>query len=273
MGDTRATDSLLRGIETAKSGNKLLARLHLLQAVELAPRDPNCWLWLAWVAESPSSAMHSLQRVLDEHPNHELAQLGMKWASAMADYEYQDVTELPTAETKSDDTAETDPCLERESAESESLDVEPSDTETWEVDSEEDGSDLEPLSVIDTQEDELEDRFEFSADQGDQEEIHQLETECSADTNAPEPEPQIAQANNECDENSPVVLGQDGDDQVEVFEDKSLEDQDEKSSTNWFTEDESVETESYREEPRFAVDEDWQDKQPQTDEAPVTESE
>ena len=90
MGDTRAIDSLERGIETAKSGNKLLARLHLLQAVELAPRDPNCWLWLAWVAESPASAIHSLQRVLDDDPDHELAQLGMQWAKAMANYEYQD---------------------------------------------------------------------------------------------------------------------------------------------------------------------------------------
>lgn len=87
MGDTRANDSLERGIETAKAGNKLLARLHLLQAVELAPRDPNCWLWLAWVAESPASAIHSLQRVLDEHPRHELALLGLRWAKAMAEFD------------------------------------------------------------------------------------------------------------------------------------------------------------------------------------------
>ena len=90
MSDNRASDSLLRGIETAKAGNKLLARLHLLQAVELAPRDPNCWLWLAWVSESPASAIHSLEKVLEEDPNHELAQIGMHWALGMADYEYQD---------------------------------------------------------------------------------------------------------------------------------------------------------------------------------------
>ncbi len=94
MGDTRAIDSLKRGIETAKSGNKLLARLHLLQAVELAPNDPNCWLWLAWVAESPASAIHSLQRVLDVDPDHELAQLGMQWAKAMADFDYQASSEF-----------------------------------------------------------------------------------------------------------------------------------------------------------------------------------
>jgi twitching motility two-component system response regulator PilG len=94
MSDTRASDSLRRGIETAKAGNKLLARLHLLQAVELAPSDPNCWLWLAWVAESPASAKHSLERLLEEYPNHELAQLGLRWANAMADYQYQDDTSL-----------------------------------------------------------------------------------------------------------------------------------------------------------------------------------
>ncbi len=104
MGDTHAIDSLERGIETAKSGNKLLARLHLLQAVELAPRDPNCWLWLAWVAESPASAIHSLQRVLDENPDHELALLGMQWAKAMADFELGDY-EVQTGEP---DTAEPD---------------------------------------------------------------------------------------------------------------------------------------------------------------------
>ncbi len=90
MSDARAADSLNRGIETAKAGNKLLARLHLLQAVELAPCDPNCWLWLAWVAESPASAIHSLQRVLDEYPQHELAQIGMRWATAMAEFEIQE---------------------------------------------------------------------------------------------------------------------------------------------------------------------------------------
>ncbi len=94
MGDTRGTDSLERGIETAKAGNKLLARLHLLQAVELAPRDPNCWLWLAWVAESPASAMHSLERVLDEDPRHELALLGMRWAKAMAEFELHAVSSV-----------------------------------------------------------------------------------------------------------------------------------------------------------------------------------
>lgn len=87
MSDTRGIESLERGIETAKAGNKLLARLHLLQAVELAPRDPNCWLWLAWVAESPASAMHSLQRVLDDDPRHELALLGLRWAKAMAEFD------------------------------------------------------------------------------------------------------------------------------------------------------------------------------------------
>lgn len=93
MGDTRATDSLQRGIETAKSGNNLLARLHLLQAVEAEPQNPNCWLWLAWAAESPASAMHSLERILDEHPDHELAQLGMRWAKAMAEFELDKAAE------------------------------------------------------------------------------------------------------------------------------------------------------------------------------------
>jgi twitching motility two-component system response regulator PilG len=92
MGDPLATDSLQRGIETAKSGNKLLARLHLLQAVEAAPQDPNCWLWLAWVAESPGSAMHSLERILEDHPDHELAQLGMRWAKAMAEFDLEEYT-------------------------------------------------------------------------------------------------------------------------------------------------------------------------------------
>jgi twitching motility two-component system response regulator PilG len=117
MSDTRGLESLERGIETAKAGNKLLARLHLLQAVELAPRDPNCWLWLAWVAESPASAMHSLQRVLDDNPRHELALLGLRWAKAMAEFDLHAqpaVSQEPEAtfepqesKTESDRAAET----------------------------------------------------------------------------------------------------------------------------------------------------------------------
>jgi hypothetical protein len=98
MADPTVTGILQQGIETAKAGNQLLARMHLSQAVELAPNDPNCWLWLAWVADSPLSAVHSLQRILDQHPDHKIALAGLKWAQAMADFEL--------AEDVSEDTSE-----------------------------------------------------------------------------------------------------------------------------------------------------------------------
>lgn len=84
-----ARNSLEKGIDAAKKGNKLLARLHLLEAAERSPQDIACWLWLAWAAESPEDAMAQLQKALSIDPNHELARAGHAWASGMAEMTHE----------------------------------------------------------------------------------------------------------------------------------------------------------------------------------------
>lgn len=258
MGDTRAIDSLLRGIETAKSGNKLLARLHLLQAVELAPRDPNCWLWLAWVAESPASAMHSLQRVLDEDPNHELAQLGMKWASAMADYDYQDVAtteESSVATTEDDNTAREDSRLQEDGGQSQATEEEPSETETWEADAEEISEEQDTLLPAENDEEALEsclDSSDIEAEgNGEQEEfIAEL-----AEDELPETESLVAETTGvEIDAESIQIA------EENITEGEPSETSQEDSSTDWFTEDETIQADASHEDLQHAVEYEGQDE-------------
>lgn len=78
-----ARNSLEKGIAAAKAGNKLLARLHLLEAAERHPQEITCWLWLAWASDSPEDAVSALRKALGIDPDHELANAGMAWARGM----------------------------------------------------------------------------------------------------------------------------------------------------------------------------------------------
>jgi twitching motility two-component system response regulator PilG len=80
-----ARNSLEKGIAAAKSGNKLLARLHLLEAAERSPQDPTCWMWLAWAAESPDDAVSSLKKAIAIDPENEIARAGLSWSRGMAE--------------------------------------------------------------------------------------------------------------------------------------------------------------------------------------------
>jgi twitching motility two-component system response regulator PilG len=123
-------DALRKGISTAQAGNKLLARLHLLEAAETTPHDPDCWLWLAWVADSPNAAVQALERALQADPQHELAQVGLRWARALVDYR-PEVPRDAAAATQAvlpDEPAPaaTEPVLV-EAADTEAVDAEPSE--------------------------------------------------------------------------------------------------------------------------------------------------
>jgi twitching motility two-component system response regulator PilG len=85
--------AMRKGILAAKAGNSILARLHLQEAVELTPDSVDCWLWLAWVAESPESARLSLERVLELDPQHEAAQAGLNWARGLIDFQIHESTD------------------------------------------------------------------------------------------------------------------------------------------------------------------------------------
>ncbi len=71
MTQVKAPNKLQQGIAAAKSGNKPLARQHLLQAIETYPDNESCWLWLAIVAESPEERTGYLQQALTINPDNQ----------------------------------------------------------------------------------------------------------------------------------------------------------------------------------------------------------
>ncbi len=75
---------LVDGIRAAGAGNRLLARMHVTNAVRQNPAHPACWLWLCATDESIDSAILSLERTLHLDPNHELAKVGCNGIPACA---------------------------------------------------------------------------------------------------------------------------------------------------------------------------------------------
>lgn len=83
---TSISDTLALAIESAQAGNTILARMHLQEVLAQDPTNLDAWLWLAWCAESPDSAVRSLEHLLTIDPDHELAWKGLIWASEMAEF-------------------------------------------------------------------------------------------------------------------------------------------------------------------------------------------
>lgn len=84
MKETGGRGSLELGIAAAKSGSRLIARLHLSDAAERSPQDSLCWLWLAFMAESPAEAVAALQKSLAIDPDNEIAWAGLRWVQGLS---------------------------------------------------------------------------------------------------------------------------------------------------------------------------------------------
>ncbi|MBX9680623.1 MAG: tetratricopeptide repeat protein [Gemmataceae bacterium] len=69
---------LQAGIGAAKLGDRYRSRSLLTDFVADEPNNEIAWLWLAHVADSPESAIASLERVLEINPNHEKARKGLQ---------------------------------------------------------------------------------------------------------------------------------------------------------------------------------------------------
>lgn len=80
-----------KGIEAARGGNKVLARLHLSQAAESQPQNPKCWAWMAWVAESPSVALQHLERAIEYDPGNRCLKGGILWFKSLLDLPVDDL--------------------------------------------------------------------------------------------------------------------------------------------------------------------------------------
>lgn len=76
--------ALTRGVAAARAGLRSVAASQFERAAENLPEDPNVWLWLAWVSNSPDNTIRCLERVLDLSPGHAVALAGLSWARGLA---------------------------------------------------------------------------------------------------------------------------------------------------------------------------------------------
>lgn len=92
--DSSASEATLRrGVAAARAGLRSVAAAQFERAAENLPDDPNVWLWLAWVANSPDNTIRCLERVLELSPGHEAATAGLTWARGLS----QDMPQEPAA--------------------------------------------------------------------------------------------------------------------------------------------------------------------------------
>lgn len=78
--------AIRRTVAAANSGNVALAKTHLQKAAEAAPEDAAVWLWLGWFAESPINAVQCLEMAVEDDRYRDLANAGLAWARAMANF-------------------------------------------------------------------------------------------------------------------------------------------------------------------------------------------
>jgi twitching motility two-component system response regulator PilG len=88
MSGSNVSTDLRQGIDSARAGHRLLARLHLAQAIDADPKNDAHWLWMAWVAESPAAAVDHLRKALEHNPGNEIARAGLVWSQTMADWDF-----------------------------------------------------------------------------------------------------------------------------------------------------------------------------------------
>lgn len=159
MNNTNQTDATVlttvqQAIAAAQAGNKPLARLHLENAIASEHDNPNYWLWIAWTAESPTSAISALKHALDLAPDHSLARQGLTWALAMQDFDLSDYgqsapageTVASTAETEA--PSETDSQTSVEAADDDDASLEAVESDTLDIDL---GLQLDDIPTIDAE--------------------------------------------------------------------------------------------------------------------------
>ena len=76
---SEAREMLHEGIKAAQSGNRAQARVFLLRAADIDPRNESTWLWLASISEYPEELLVFLNNVLEINPSSERA---LEWTAA-----------------------------------------------------------------------------------------------------------------------------------------------------------------------------------------------
>lgn len=82
-------ESLRSGIQAAKSGKRMLARVQFEHATEIDSHCPHGWLWSAWAADSPAQALECVEIALTRSPGHPLASKFLEVLQALQDYEFK----------------------------------------------------------------------------------------------------------------------------------------------------------------------------------------
>ena len=89
MSTSPVSSDFRQGIASARAGHRLLARLHLAEAIDADPSNDAHWLWMAWVAESPEAAVDHLKKALERNPDNEIARAGLIWSQTMAEWDFE----------------------------------------------------------------------------------------------------------------------------------------------------------------------------------------
>lgn len=97
---------LQKGIQAARAGNRLLARLHLEKATETEATNPELWLWLSWVAETPAKAQVYLRKLTGFTTHAATAAAGLEWIEALVEPATTEVKTAPTSEVATVGTVE-----------------------------------------------------------------------------------------------------------------------------------------------------------------------
>ncbi|MFD3165083.1 tetratricopeptide repeat protein [Herpetosiphon sp. NSE202] len=74
-----STEAFQAGVAALKSGNKALARQHLMQVVEQDENNEQAWLYLAGALEDPQEMRISLENALHINPQSSRAKQGLEW--------------------------------------------------------------------------------------------------------------------------------------------------------------------------------------------------
>ncbi|WP_166830314.1 response regulator [Thalassoroseus pseudoceratinae] len=108
MSQDVGSEILEQGIQTARDGHRLLARLHLEQASQDDPQNPDVWMWLAWVADSPTEAAKLLRQAAEVAPTNATVTAGLRWLESLSG-ELADECEPAPMETSEVAEAESTP--------------------------------------------------------------------------------------------------------------------------------------------------------------------
>ncbi|MEO1526377.1 MAG: response regulator [Planctomycetota bacterium] len=73
-------------IENAKTGNRVMARVDLEALLPAVSDQPSAWIWQAWLSDSPTAMIASLERALEIDPDNEIALSGLIWAESLKDW-------------------------------------------------------------------------------------------------------------------------------------------------------------------------------------------